>query len=133
MIFFADENLPHKAARLLEVFDPSHEIRTLRDYFEPGTPDIEWLGAIAQWPEKPTVLCGDGRILRNKAESAALRDAQLNFVYLAPGWTQLPWHDFAWKIIKAFPAITQRVQTVLRPTVFRVSVKHLKVEEQHVK
>ena len=128
MIFLTDANISHKAARLLEVFDPRNEIRVLDDYFEEATPDIDWMRQVADWNPKPAIICGDGHILKNKAEMMTLRDSDLMFVYLAPGWTKLKWADFAWKIIKAWPGIVNDVKRANRATIFLVHVKSLKVE-----
>lgn len=128
MIFLADANISPKAARLLEVFDSRNEIRAHGDHFEEGTPDVDWLSKVAEWNPKPAIICGDGNILRNKAEMVTLRDSGLMFVYLASGWTKLKWEEFAWKIIKAWPGITNEVRKALRATIFQVHVKSLKVE-----
>ncbi|MCH8966382.1 MAG: hypothetical protein IID43_01770, partial [Planctomycetes bacterium] len=124
MIFFTDENISSKIAPLLEAFDPDHQIRCYENYFNKGEPDTEWLRQIATWSEKPTVLNGDGRILTNPAELAALREANLMFVVFGKRWTDLNWPTFAWKIIKVWPQIVQEVHTTRRPTLFRVTVKN---------
>jgi hypothetical protein len=127
VIFLADENFIRQAARLLEVFDPQNEVRHLTDCFETGTRDIEWIKAASEWEPRPVILGGDGRILRNKAERAALRTAHLSFVFLSSGWTNLPWSIFAWKIVKAWPDILASVERAGRPTIFEVKPGELKV------
>ena len=57
-----------------------------------------------------------------------LRDSDLMFVYLASGWTTLKWEEFAWKIIKAWPRITNNVRRANKATIFLIHVKSLKVE-----
>jgi hypothetical protein len=125
--FLADENFIEHAVRLLEAFDQENEVRHLTDHFKKGTADAEWIGAIGAWDPKPVVIGGDGRILRNKAELAALRTADLSFVFLASGWTKLDWNTFAWKIVKAWPGIVENVQRAREPTVFEVRPGNLKV------
>ena len=95
MIFLTDENISFRAARMLEHFDSDNRIRALEDHFPNGTKDPVWLAELGTWSPKPVVICGDGCILKNQAEAAALRDAALMFVYLAPGWTNLHWSVFA--------------------------------------
>lgn len=113
---------------MLEAFDRRHKVSAHDDYFGQATSDIEWLASIGCWSPKPVVICGDGRILKNKAERAVLRDQQLMFVYLAPGWTNLNWaSDFAWKIVKVWPEIVSEVQRAREPTIFEVAPKSLKV------
>lgn len=119
-----------KIADLLEVFDHQHRIVALEREFDKGTPDIEWMRAIAKWNPKPTLLCGDGRILRNKVKQAVLRECDLMSVILAPGWTQLAWPTFAWKMIKVWPNIVAEVSRANRPTLFEVSCGELKVSRK---
>jgi hypothetical protein len=113
----------------VEAFDRVNEIRPLLDYFPAGTPDTTWIATVAKWNPKPTVECGDGRILRNKVERQVLKEAGLTFVCLASGWTNFEWPVFAWKIIKVWPTIVASAQ-VLQPTVFVVSPNTLKVEKE---
>ena len=128
MIFVADENFTVLGVRLLEAFDQQNEIRHLTDSFPKGTPDTTWIPSVAEWDLKPTVIGGDGRILRNKAERAALRQADLSFVYLTSGWTNLAWPVLAWKIVKVWPDVVRNVKTARRPTVYEVGPGSLKVK-----
>jgi len=93
VIFIADENVAVRAARVLDAFDSDNEIHHLTRYFERGTADLEWITKLAQWDPRPVVLCADSRILRNKAERSALREADLMFVHLSRGWTNTPWEQ----------------------------------------
>jgi hypothetical protein len=129
--FFTDECFIYKANALLEAFDRENKIRALVDHFPRGTPDVEWLRAVASWDPKPAIVCGDARILKNKVERAVLKDAGVTFLCLAPGWTNLPWPTFAWKIIKVWPDVVQEVTRVLRPTVFEISPQTLKIEKRY--
>jgi hypothetical protein len=131
MIFFTDECFMYRANALLEAFDRENQIRALLDHFDRGTPDVVWIQKVAEWSPKPIIVCGDARILRNKVERNVLREAQLTFVCLSSGWTNLPWDVFAWKIIKVWPTIVQTAGSVIRPTVFEVSPQTLKVEKAY--
>lgn len=131
MKFFTDECFMYKANALLEAFDRENQMIPLLDVFPPGTKDVVWIPQVAAWAEKPIVICGDGRILRNKVERETLRGAGLKFVCLASGWTNLDWPTFAWKLIKVWPAIVLTSQLALRPTVFEVSCQTLKVEKSY--
>ncbi len=132
MIFFADENIPPKAARILSIFDPKYQVRAYTDYFEQGVPDVEWMQEVASWDDKPVVLGGDGRILTNKAEKQVLKECDLAFVFLKRGWTKLPWTEFAWKIIKAWPEIIKNVEQARYTMVFEVAVNSLKIESNRI-
>jgi hypothetical protein len=74
VIFFADENISSQVVRLLEAFDRENEVRAHKAYFSQGTADTIWIPEVAGWTPKPVILGGDGRILRNPAELAALRN-----------------------------------------------------------
>ena len=128
MIFVADENFTVLGVRLLEAFDQQNEIRHLTDSFPKGTPDTTWIPSVSERDPKPTIIGGDGRILRNKAERAALRKADLSFIYLTSGWTNLEWPVFAWKIVKVWPDVVRNVETTRRPTVYEVRPGSLKVK-----
>ena len=123
MNFFADENINPQMAALLEAFDPRYPVRHLTHQFERGTPDVVWIKDLASREQAWAVIAGDGRILRNKVERLALRQANLTFVHLAPGWMNLKWEEQAWKIIKAWPTIRDEVARASRPTVFQVKVQ----------
>ena len=129
MIFFLDENISEKAARLLETFDRENEVRAHKDAVAPGTSDCDWIHEITSWSPKPTVVSGDGRLLANPAELAALKKSQLHFVYLKKGWTNESWENFAWKLLKVWPSIVRNVRNARRPTVFEVGSGAVKVEQ----
>ena len=122
MIYFFDENISEYAARMLSLFDRKNTMRPSIDHFPKGTPDLEWIPAVASWDSTVTAICGDPRILRNKAERKILRDCGLMFVYLAPGWTNLAWNELAWKIVKVWPYIAKAVEQSAYPMVFEVTV-----------
>jgi hypothetical protein len=129
LIFFTDENFVYQGAKLLEVFDTTHEIRALIDCLDRGTSDTVWMNHIAQWKEPTVALCGDGRILKNKVELATLKSCKLMFVHLSAGWTNIDWPTFAWKIIKVWPEIVRNVERARYPTVFEVKPGNLKVQQ----
>jgi hypothetical protein len=130
MIFFTDECFMYKANKLVEAFDRDNVIKPPLDHFSAGTPDVEWIPAVAAWTPKPTIVCGDGRILRNKVERQVLKEAALTFICLSKGRTNLEWSVFAWKIIKVWPTIVISAQAI-KPTVFEVSAATLKVEKSY--
>lgn len=130
MIFFTDENVSRRFAPLLEAFERQNQIQTFDAHFGKGTPDTQWIANIAKWTPKPVVIGGDGRILTNPAERAVLKKAGLTFVLLAPGWTNLPWEEQAWKIIKVWPQIVRSVKMTKKPTVFRVTPRGPKIEHK---
>ena len=86
---------------------------------------------VAAMQPKPTILCGDGRILSNDAELATLKSCELMCVFLAAQWmTSTPWPDFAWKLIKAWTGVVEQVEKARAPTVFTLGAgRALKCEK----
>lgn len=128
MKFFLDANISERLARILEIFDLENQIRALSTEFPSNTTDVEWLGKLTSEPDKPAVVCGDGRILRNRAESQVLRESGLTMIVLAPGWMTQPWEQQAWRMLKIWPRIVENASKIRRPTIFKVLVSGDKVE-----
>lgn len=80
-----DENLPPVLARALQaLFAGRHEIVHLRDRFGAGVSDRDWIRALSaegRW----SVISGDRRIRRNKAEYHAFRNSNLTGFFLSRG------------------------------------------------
>ncbi len=78
------------------------------------------------------VISGDGRILKNKAERSALRDAKLSFFCLSKQWMNLPKYEFAWKFVKVWPDILENTKLMASwQCVFEVTGgKSLKIDER---
>ena len=110
----------------------NHKIIPHLDEFKQGIPDVEWMKEIATWDSNSNTVavCGDGRILKNKAEKKVLKECNLMFVYLAPGWTNLQWPTFAWKIIKAWPDIVKNVEQAGYPMLLEVAAATLKIKNR---
>jgi len=119
VIVLFDENFPLAATVMLGYFDKKHEMRHNSDYFK-GTADADWMPEVSQWG-KTAIVSMDGRILRNKVERHALRQSGLYFVYLKRAWSQMRWHDFAWRIIKIWPDIARSLEQAKVPMVFEVT------------
>lgn len=122
MNFFLDENLSNRYGPLLSAFDRKNTIECHHEAFDAGIPDADWLTVLGKRDNKPAIICGDGRILSNPAELAALKGAELTFVCLRPGWTTMNWNDQAWKIIRCWPDIVKYVENARLPSVFDVAV-----------
>lgn len=120
MTFFTDENLIPKVGRVIRTYEDQNQIILFTEKFSKGTPDVKWIQAVGLWQPKPTIVGGDGRILRNKAECRVLRETGCNYVYLSPGWTNTPIHDYAWKLLKYWPRIVDLVQGCDRQSVIEV-------------
>ena len=113
---------------MLKYFEHKHEVCALTDLCDKGTKDVDWMRKIiAKWGSSVVALCGDGRIIKNKVERKVLKECNLMFVHLAPGWTNLDWPMWGWKIIKVWPNIVEQVEQAPCPMLFEVKVGSLKV------
>jgi hypothetical protein len=80
-----DHNLsPAIAKALAALFSPQHEVIALREKFDPGTPDAEWIEALGR-EGRGIVISGDRRITRNNAEYRAFTNSNLIGFFLSKG------------------------------------------------
>ncbi|MBX3474978.1 MAG: hypothetical protein KF754_11390 [Planctomycetes bacterium] len=129
MNFFFDRNVPMKLARMIAGYEyTSITVEHHDDSFEKTTPDIVWIGAVAQRSETWAVLSGDGRILKNPGERAVLKFSGLSFFHLRPGWLNLPVHEIACKLLRVWPKILAAADNVKAPTVFELPVSSAKID-----
>lgn len=120
MIFFLDNCISYRAAKMLDAFDSDNSVVALRERFEQATPDVEWMRKVAEWPDIPFVVSGDGRILRNAVEKKVLAETGLTFFVLAPQWAKASWDDTAWRLVRAWPTIAQAARHNTRQTVYEI-------------
>lgn len=85
MRFVTDENFPIDATALLKAFDKENDISSLLDHCGRGTADLVWIPLMGAMNPRPVIVSGDGRILTNRVERAALKDSQLTYIYLGSG------------------------------------------------
>lgn len=127
MNFFADANIPLRLVQILRIFDDRNTFEALVESFDPATPDEKWIAAIAERDPKPVVLGGDGRILKKPAQKAVLAEADLMYVYLAQGWTNLAWQEMAWKFLRVWPSVTSELNRMDKNHVLKVTHHDFKV------
>jgi hypothetical protein len=121
LTFFTDENFIPKVGRIIRTYEDQNQVILFAEKFARGTPDVKWIHNVGMWEPKPVIVGGDGRILRNKAELRVLRETGCNYVYLSPGWTNTPIHEYAWKMLKYWPEIVGCVQKCERQSVVEIS------------
>jgi hypothetical protein len=78
MRFFFDRNMPPQLARMVDALEREHTGRSYDDddRFTDTTPDVDWIKALAADDPPWVIVSGDGRILKNKAELSALKEAK---------------------------------------------------------
>ena len=74
--------------------------------FSPTTTDLELMALAADEPSW-IALSGDGRILKNKVELAALNEARLTFFCMSKAWSHMDLHEYTWKFVKIWPSIVE--------------------------
>lgn len=135
MRFFFDRNMAATLARMIDAMDREHDVVSYYDddRFTPTTSDVEWIKVLAAGDPPWIVVSGDGRILKNKVELAALKEAKLTFFCLSSQWMHMNFYrEQAWKFVKAWPAIVENAKGS-SPRIFEVSGgAGLKVERRHV-
>lgn len=122
MRFFFDRNMSPYLARMVSIFAREHTVVHHDDdgRFAPTTADIEWIRTLSADNPQWIVLSGDGRILKNKAERAALEEARLTFFCMAKVWTHMSIHEYTWRFIKIWPEIVEAARGV-NPRIFEVA------------
>jgi hypothetical protein len=101
-----------------------HDAVHLRDHFDPSTPDIDWIRALAKVQPTVIVISGDARIHKNKPERAAFRAALLRGFVLAPAYQKTPLHIVASVLIRRWPDIEDMVSRVDAPFLYEIPINY---------
>lgn len=122
MRFFFDRNMSIRIARMVSAIETGHTIRHHDDdqRCEPTTEDTAWIAALRADDPPWVVISGDGRILRNKVERAALEEAGLKFFCMSKAWASMRLYEYAWKFMKVWPEILETA-THAKKRLFEVS------------
>ena len=124
MRFFADRHISPYLVKMLAAYsEGEHEVRHL-DHdgrFQKSTEDEIWIKAIgADGEPRWIVLSADLAILDRPPERKALEEANLTFFGFDKAWVRMRFHDQAWRLVKAWPAIIAKAESRSRPTIFKV-------------
>lgn len=122
MRFFFDRNISSRLARMVDALDAEHIVRAHDDdgRFNPMTPDVEWIRVLAADEPRWIVVSGDGRILRNRIELAAVKEAKLIFFCLNKQWMHMKFYEQAWKLIKVWPDVVENARGAT-PRIYEIS------------
>lgn len=110
MRFFFDRNMSIRLAQMVSIFERGHTIRHHDDdsRFDQNTGDVDWIKALYEDGDPCWIVVSeDGRILKNRAEVAALNEARLTFFCMAKTWMGMGVHEFSWKFLKIWPDIVE--------------------------
>lgn len=120
MQFIGDENISKRLMQILDIFDGVNQSRHITDYFDPGTPDLDWLKEMGEWDVRPVVLSGDGAILKNKAERRQLRDANMTYIVWSKSWVNMGFEGQVVTMLKAWPKLRAEVIRIRQPSLFEL-------------
>jgi hypothetical protein len=122
MTFFFDRCVAITVVKIVRALEEGkHDVIFHDDKFSPTTSDVSWIGAVGEWSPKPIVITGDCRILTRRDEAAALSRSGLTFFCLAPGWTETPVREYAWRFLKAWNNVQDAISSCREPSIFKVS------------
>lgn len=94
----------------------------------PGLPngrnstDLEWIELLRATPDRWFFITGDGRVVKNPAERAALRSAGLHGFVLAPAYQKTPLNQLASMLLWKWPELLQVTDLLSAPTMHEVSI-----------
>ena len=94
----------------------------LRDKFEPSTPDIDWISALGReggW----SVISGDLRIQKNRAERAAWMQTDLLGYFLEPALAGLPPVEQASRLLMRLATIESQARIMRGPAMFAMPIR----------
>jgi PIN like domain len=116
MRFFFDRNMSPRLARMIDIYERDSSVIHHDDdgRFAPTTTDVEWIRALAADDPPWVVLSGDGRILKNRVELAALNEARLTFFCMSKAWSHMGLHEYTWKFVKLWPSVVELAKSPSR-------------------
>lgn len=129
MRFFLDNTLPPPLAEALHALcrSDSHEVRHLRDRFQPDTDDVVWINTLAQEGDW-IIISGDPRITKNPHERVAWLTSGLTAFFLKPGWSNLQFWVQVSKLVYWWPRIMTEAERARSGSGFLIPVKGNEIE-----
>lgn len=85
--------------------------------------DLEWIDFLRRSPQTWMFITGDGRLMKNRAERAALRSAGLHGFVLAPAYQKTPLNQVAAALIWKWPEMLKLTELLSPPTMHEIPIK----------
>ena len=121
MKFFLDHWLPVRHARALDaMFQPEHSFAHVRDEFQPGILDEQYVAALRQ-ERDGALISGDHRIGTSAHRCRAWQASGLTVFFLNRDWTRLPAIEQHAKLSAALEAIIEQAKVAKAGSGFAVS------------
>lgn len=117
-----DNNISPKVARAInELISPHNLAVPLRDKFPEDTKDIDWIAGLGEeggW----SVVSGDLRITKNKAERAAWLQTDLVGFFMESAMARLPPLEQTARILLRLPTIETQISLIRGPALFTLPI-----------
>lgn len=113
MNFFVDNNLPPALAGALHGYlDKRKEGKAvhLRDKFKPDISDKEWIQHLADDEEEWIVLSGDMKIIKNKGEQEAWKQASLKGFFIDKSFRQHKQYIIVSKVFNLLECMEKKIE-----------------------
>lgn len=84
-------------------------------------PDTEWISRLSEesgW----SVLSGDVRITKRRAEKDVWRSSKLKGFFLAPGWADYKNIERTWRLLRWWPKLVEAEALVAPGAIFQVPI-----------
>jgi PIN like domain len=124
-----DHNMSFRIAKALqELFGDDHTIIPLSGKFPRNAPDIDWITALStegRW----TIISGDRRITRNRAEYHAFRSSRLIGFFLSKGLGKAPVIKQTERLLALWPSIETLSSTVAPGAMFELPLRSTRIEQ----
>jgi len=125
-----DTSISVRLALLLDAYDCENEVRSLAetDAGDPGAPDSVILEALRGQTPRPVFVTPDPGRATNAQARVLLARSSLTVVFLRRGWSSLPFHTQAVRLLTIWPEIVAATSRVKVPTAFEISPSARKVQ-----
>lgn len=125
MRLLLDENLAPNLGRAmgLLVKDDRHEVVPLCDRFSRGTPDAEWIQALAN-EDGWAVVTFDRRITKRPHEREAWRQSRMVLFVLENLWSKgIKPREQATRLLLSWPRLLSAFEAIAPPAAFRIAIR----------
>lgn len=127
-----DHNMSFRIAHALqELFGDAHTVQALSEKFPKNTSDVDWINALSsegRW----TIISGDRRITRNRAEYNAFRSSRLIGFFLSKGLGKAPVIKQTERLLALWPSIEALSSTVAPGAMFELQMRSARVDQMRL-
>ncbi|HOZ49370.1 MAG TPA: hypothetical protein PLO37_21280 [Candidatus Hydrogenedentes bacterium] len=122
-----DENVSPRFADLLQLCFKDLRATHVNQEGLRGKRDVDVLRTLAEYRPLPVLVGADGNITRRGDERKALKDSQVSYVLFESGFFNMQFPEQAWRLVKLWPVIRQRMEDAEPPTRILVNLASGKI------